>query len=634
MPDNTNRSVFMPDFGQMTEEGPFSAALQPPANPQPQPTLGAGGGKALGAAYIGTQFLQGMAQSRIRAFQMKENEKIQKLQKLNSFMMYIDKNPDLSPEDKNKAQQMYFKALGTDITASTAKGGKGDKGQQQGIQHHFADIIKQVALGAVGGKLPKGVKNVDPDAVIGQISGILFDPNGKPKQPYNPVAQSITQTEAALGRKLTDQEKNQMAGLPGNPFLDKKKQVEQALGRQLKNDEAEKLLGVYVAPTKPEYSKDLTLGKDVPGGFDASGRPVQEGAKYRLNSTDGKYYGPVSETPKADKLRPPISVDKLPPDVKMDGNNVPIDRRAGNYYRQSETSGKWYPVTPPAGLSPMVTTTLRPVQQQDGSIVWEQVSTTRTPGGPSGTPKNVSPKSASTTAPPPSADSGSPARPPAIAKAGETAGHKPITAAQLKSQQIASGARDAGIALSEMLPELAKDNPEYFGKFVGRTMGIQKFAGVQPDWVADVESQAGSLEAFLTGVHNARGVKYVEHWKEILNNPYVNPTYTARVAKTLSTIADGVYKFQQNTNTQNETMEEAIARMKASPEYKELFAPLDKDPKRSAPANKKPPADQDPSNPSFWATPTAAPANKKPPADQDPSNPSFWATPTAAPPTP
>src|SRR5579872_2463563 len=518
-----NRSVFMPDPASVTE-GPFTQALQPPAQQQPQPVLGAGGGKALGAAYIGTQFLQGLAQSRIRNFQMQENAKIQKLQRLNSFMMYILQNPNLSPDDKNKAQQMYFKALGTDITAATANGGKGGGDEKTGVQHHFADIIKQVALGAVGGKLPKGVKNINPDEVIGQISGLLFDQNGKPKQPYNPQQQGIEQTEQALGRKLTDQEKQQLLGLPGNPFLEKKKQVEQALGRQLGKDEADKLLGVYVAPSAPHWAPSIP-GDKVPKEVieDATNNPIDRsaGASYKQDTTTGKYY--LERAKAADKQW------KQTPDSSTGWARVSYDS-AGKVISLEKD------VAPPSYLTGQTTTSVRFTTDQSGNIIEVPVTTTRKPNVPSAAP-SPQPKAPPKTATPPGVAPNGAVLPPTAANAPSGArivGHKPVSAAQVKSQQIASGARDAGIALSEMLPRLKEENPDYFGRFVGRTMGIQKFAGVQPDWVADVEAQAGSLEAFLTGVHNARGVKYVDHWKEILNNPYVNPEYTARVAKTLA----------------------------------------------------------------------------------------------------
>jgi len=190
-----DRSVFMP---VVPDEGPFTQFLQPQSQAQQQePQLGAGAGKALGAAHIGVEFLKGLSEGRIKNFQLKENEKIQKILRLNAFVQDQTSDKDINDDGRNIIKQAYHKALGTDI-ASQSEAGKGKgKGEDQHTSpaHHFGQIIKDIALGAAGGKLPKGVKDVNPDAVMGEIYGKIYDQNGKVKPEYS--------VEGAIGQAFS-----------------------------------------------------------------------------------------------------------------------------------------------------------------------------------------------------------------------------------------------------------------------------------------------------------------------------------------------------------------------------------------------------------------------------------------------
>jgi hypothetical protein len=147
-----------------------------------------------GIMMAANNFLQGATAGRIRAYEQRENQKLQKLNQLYQYMTNVC--PTLTPEGQNKAMAIYSRAIGAETLGAMDQGGKGKKGkqgedQQPGNVHaHFTSILKDIATGMVGGKMPKGAQDVDPHAVMGQIAGIASDPK------FNKAGVLKTHTEA------------------------------------------------------------------------------------------------------------------------------------------------------------------------------------------------------------------------------------------------------------------------------------------------------------------------------------------------------------------------------------------------------------------------------------------------------
>src|SRR4051812_31830257 len=106
------RSAFMPPSMEATE-GPFSDVLTKsliPSAPNPHPA-----GRVTPAAAvlsIGTNFLKGASEGRIRAFQNEENDKLKKYAELQDFYQRTISDPNLTDEARTHLTQEVSKAFG------------------------------------------------------------------------------------------------------------------------------------------------------------------------------------------------------------------------------------------------------------------------------------------------------------------------------------------------------------------------------------------------------------------------------------------------------------------------------------------------------------------------------------------
>jgi hypothetical protein len=186
-------SVFMP-VDPSSLEGPFSGFLRPPAPaPQASEIPAAGISTAGGIAMAMSKFLESATQGRIKSYEERENAKLRKLTQLNQYMTSV--YPTLTPEGQQEAMKLYSRAVGPEVLNAMGNGKKGKGGvskdelpsrdgkQTQGnasttgdVHRHFTGILKDIALGMVGGKMPKGAPDVDLSATIGNIALIADDP--------------------------------------------------------------------------------------------------------------------------------------------------------------------------------------------------------------------------------------------------------------------------------------------------------------------------------------------------------------------------------------------------------------------------------------------------------------------------
>jgi hypothetical protein len=186
-------SVFQP-ITQEQLQGPFSEALQPTRSQQEMGSQGppvlAGKGTSLG--YLASKFIRGATEGRIKAFQQQENSKVRNLNVLQQYVKTVYEDPNMTEEAKQYALQQYSRALGATTldAAGGAGGGKGGKGGKKGqqpsgggggeakpgdIKGHITNIVKDLATGMTGGKMPKG-GNINPQEIIGNIYAEISQP--------------------------------------------------------------------------------------------------------------------------------------------------------------------------------------------------------------------------------------------------------------------------------------------------------------------------------------------------------------------------------------------------------------------------------------------------------------------------
>jgi hypothetical protein len=208
MPNNQQQSIFTP-LGPQDFEGPFSGFLKPPSERQPPPTP-APMSKAGGIMMAANNFIQGATAGRIRSYEQRENQKLQKLNQLNQYMANV--YPTLTPDGQKQAMQIYSRAIGAETLGAMDQGGKGKKGkqgedQQPGNVHaHFTSILKDIATGMVGGKMPKGAPDVDMHSVIGNLAMIAQDPKNTREGVINSSLSQIDEISKRLPPGATDQD--------------------------------------------------------------------------------------------------------------------------------------------------------------------------------------------------------------------------------------------------------------------------------------------------------------------------------------------------------------------------------------------------------------------------------------------
>ena len=173
------QTQFVPvDPNQLVGPYPQQSVVPQPSTP---PSQVGGGSKAGGIAKIFTEFVGGAAQGRIRKFSMEQNEKLKNIAILGQYIQSVESDPNLTDEAKAYARQKYFESLGMEtLQAFGGEKGKGKKGkggdQPQGVMGHLGNILKEAATGMVGGQMPKGAPNVNPQEIIGNIYSTISQP--------------------------------------------------------------------------------------------------------------------------------------------------------------------------------------------------------------------------------------------------------------------------------------------------------------------------------------------------------------------------------------------------------------------------------------------------------------------------
>jgi len=147
--------------------GPFSKYLTEQAQPPPTPQPAGAESPLAGAVYIGKNFLDGMRQSRLqKAAQAEmENEKVQRAHE--QVIEALQKDQNLDPRVKQhylgEAQKRYAQMIA------------GVKETSRDTGHPFTDVVKNMAINAIGGEMPSKKQPLDMN-FIGEVFTTMQDP--------------------------------------------------------------------------------------------------------------------------------------------------------------------------------------------------------------------------------------------------------------------------------------------------------------------------------------------------------------------------------------------------------------------------------------------------------------------------
>jgi hypothetical protein len=609
-----NQGVFVP-LQQADLQGPFSENLVPSTKGIP---VNAGQGRTATLAKIGLDFLGGVSKGRINAFQKQEAERVQKMNRLISYVNQIEADPRLTKEAKAAASQKLAQVMGADILQATEKGSKGkDKEGGQGLPGHIGNILREIAIGMTGGKMPKGTKDVgDLNAVIGDIYGSIYDEKGQPKPEFNtegkisgiqaklqqlakdsdpakvsqeefgrqanPLFQEIDRLDPEAGKKARADYLN-LYQSSQNPLQQKMDQAEKALGRKLTDEEKSVMAGVV--PKTQHFTPFNIPGSQITDEKDAFGQPIDHSGTTQYRQDE------------ATKLWHPAGYAAEGQGVVVQNPDSPT-----GWAKKFEKGGKItrieMGVPPPVGQSGSVTTSVRFIQTDKG-IIEVPVTTTRTPITPGGAKPGAKTQAPPSTAQPPrkigdappavppstasAPRAGPPAAAPVAASPGKSdrdehgyriIGQKPISAGDKATALAAQGAMDAAARAVQALPGLEKKYPHHFGRGWGTASNIQRATNTLNEDLKPLDVDVHSVAAFLTSVHRARGVGYANLWAQALGDPFVNPKGTAAALRRAGKIAEEVQKRILKHSDAPVTMDQIIKEM----EKEGKLADLDKMP--------------------------------------------------------
>ena len=166
------------DFNPGAVQGPFTGMLtgqQPTMGQQQQPT---GWTTKTGSILnVVTNFLGGIEKGRVKNY---EREQQQEAKQRGVVMDYINmklRDPDLTDEGRQALEQKGMQYMARTVLKETdGKGKKKGGDQPQGIMGHISGMFHDVALGMVGGQLPKKGEEIDPAQFMSQVDGIAKQP--------------------------------------------------------------------------------------------------------------------------------------------------------------------------------------------------------------------------------------------------------------------------------------------------------------------------------------------------------------------------------------------------------------------------------------------------------------------------
>ena len=323
------------DFNPGAVQGPFTGMLtgqQPTMGQQQQPT---GWTTKTGSILnVVTNFLGGIEKGRVKNY---EREQQQEAKQRGVVMDYINmklRDPNLTDEGRQALEQQGMQYMARTVLKETdGKGKKKGGDQPQGIMGHISGMFHDVALGMVGGQLPKKGEEIDPAQFMSQVDDLTKQPQFSKEAA---IKQATDQVQKILGQVPpgADQQAVTRAIQPYTDVLRKNMDP----GRF--QDYMGTLLGGYTAPTPPGANPQHQFMNLVPpAGTDKPEIAVHVGVDGKLYGLDNKevpgtalqgYTMQVPGTPSRQQVQ--TKIEQLFP---KDGKGEPISaelRPDGKYY--------------------------------------------------------------------------------------------------------------------------------------------------------------------------------------------------------------------------------------------------------------------------------------------------------------
>ncbi len=187
-------------------QGPFTNMLRGESTtPQYQPTSGYAN-KFSQIANIATNFMTGVEKGRVKSYEREQQERAKEWSVVQNSINQKLQDPNLTTEGRQaierEGQQAYARlVLGSDE-------GKGKKGKEepQGMAGHIGGVLKQIALGMVGGEMPKKGDKIDPMEVMAKIDTIAGDKKYNKNVYVQGMMKTIQDKIAILGPNPTQEQ--------------------------------------------------------------------------------------------------------------------------------------------------------------------------------------------------------------------------------------------------------------------------------------------------------------------------------------------------------------------------------------------------------------------------------------------
>ena len=268
------------DFNPGATQGPFSGMLtgqQPTMGQQQQPT---GWTTKTGSVLnVVTNFLSGMEKGRVKNYERQEQQQAKERGVVMDYINMKLRDPNLTDEGRAALEKQGMQYMAKSVLGATeGKGKKKDGDQPQGIMGHVAGAFHDIALGMVGGQMPKKGDKQDPAAIMAGIDDIA-------KSPQFSKAAAIENAQKQVQQILQQvpQGADQQAVLRAlqGPLAVLQKYMPAADFANYKDT----LLGGYQAPMAPGVNPQHQFINLVPP--EGSGKPM---ISARVGP-DGKLYG-------------------------------------------------------------------------------------------------------------------------------------------------------------------------------------------------------------------------------------------------------------------------------------------------------------------------------------------------------
>ena len=325
------------DFNPGAVQGPFSGMLMG-QTPTYQTAPNTGWSTKTGSVLnVVTSFLGGIERGRVKSY---EREQQQEAKQRGVVMDYINmklRDPNLTDEGRAALEKQGMQYMARTVLSETdGKGKKKGGDEQQGIMGHIAGAFHDIALGMVGGQLPKKGKgeDIDPAQFMANVDALSQNPKfskaAAVQMAQQQVQNILKQVPTGADQQVILRALQGSPDQPGPLVVMQKNMDPQAFRDYVGN-----LIGGYAEPLRTAGTFQSKLAE-----LEKAGVHLTEAQKQQA----GEAYMGVKQ--QAERFMPFFLDGRQAPDsVTQDAMGNPIDRTGNTQYKIEEGTNRWFPAT-------------------------------------------------------------------------------------------------------------------------------------------------------------------------------------------------------------------------------------------------------------------------------------------------